>query len=109
MGPNSFQRFKFSGEYYKFVLKERGSDVDVEYYFVKKINMTTDLDDRMNVTFKFNEPVAIGSVITNVRDSANNLILDETAWQTQSLTPVFNPFGEIEFYRARAVIFEGDL
>lgn len=109
MGPNAFNRFKFSGDYYKFVIKEKGSDVEVEFYFAKKIFLTADLDDRANLTLRFGEPVEVGSLIANIRDANGNLLMDETVWQTQSLSPVVNVFGQVEFYRCRAIEFQGEL
>jgi hypothetical protein len=108
MRPNAFQRYKYSGEYYKFVLIENGTEVDVEFYFSKNILLVADLDDNQRLTLKFKEPIPVGSLIANIKDSNNELILDDTVWQTQSLTPVFNVFNSVDYYRSRAIPFQED-
>jgi hypothetical protein len=61
------------------------------------------------LTIKTEEPIAIGCLIANIKDTDGNLILDDQIWQVTTLVPVFNAFNAIESYRSRATKFQGEL
>lgn len=109
MNPNGFERYKYSGDFYNFVVEEIGDQINVEYFYAGKIFLKADLDDNQRITFKTEEPLPIGSLVANVKDSNGNLILDDLIWQISTLSPVFSPFNSIQFYRSRATVFQGEL
>lgn len=109
MQPNAFQRYKYSAEYYRFVVEEKGTELDISYFLGGTVFMSLDLDDNQRVTIKTEEPLPIGTLIRNIRDSKNNLVLDDMVWQTQTLTPVVDNFNNIVFYRSRASKYQGEL
>ena len=109
MKPNAFQRLKYSGEFYNFVIEEKGSEIEINYFYSGNIALMTDLDDNQRLNVKTKEPIPIGSLIRNIKDANGNLVLDDMIWQTQSLSPVFDVFNNIIFYRSRASKFQGDL
>lgn len=109
MKPNAFLRFKYSGEYYKFVVYDQGDEAQIDYYYGGIVSLTVDLDDNQRVTFKTEEPLPIGSLIANVKDSNGNLILDDVVWQIQTLAPVMNNFNSVAYYRSRAIKYQGEL
>jgi hypothetical protein len=109
MKPMAYNRNKYSGQLYKFVRETIGDTSAVSYYFVGDIALTAGLDISGRMLIRCDEPIAIGSVIANIKDSNNNLILDDTSWQINNLEPVLNAFNNIESYRMRAVKFQGTL
>jgi hypothetical protein len=109
MKPMAYNRHKYSGELYKFVRKVIGDTTTLEYYFVGNIAITSGLDVSGRMIIKCDEPIQIGSVISNIKDSNGNLILDDIAWQINNLEPILNAFNNIESYRMKAVKFQGTL
>lgn len=109
MKPHGFLKYKYSGEYYKFVVIENGTDIEIEYYASGTVSFRLDIDDNQRLTLKTEEPLPIGSLIANIRDSSNNLVLDDMVWQTQTLSPILDVFNNIVFYRSRASMFQGEL
>lgn len=109
MKPFTIARHKFSGDLYKFVRKQVGSNTVVEYYYAKKVNITAGLDQSNRMTIRGDEPLAIGFLIKDIKDSNNNLILSDTVWQISSVQPVLNAFNAIDSYTMKAVKYQGDL
>jgi hypothetical protein len=109
MKPFTIARHKFSGDLYKFVRKQVGSNNVIEYYYSKNINITAGLDQSNKMTIRANEPLAIGFLIQNIKDSNDNLILSDTVWQISSVQPVLNAFNTIDSYTMKAVKYQGEL
>ena len=109
MKPNAFQRYKYSGDYYQFVIDEVGDTINIEYFYSGVIYLQADLDDNQRMTFKTDEPLPIGSLVANIKDANGDLILDDMVWRVETLSPVFNPFNSIENYRSRASKYQGEL
>jgi hypothetical protein len=109
MKPMTIARHKFSGELYKFVRRQVGSNTELEYYFAKPIKVTAGLDSSNKMTIRCDEPLAIGFLLRNIKDSNGNLILSDSVWQISSLQPVLNAFNTIESYSMKAVKYQGTL
>lgn len=109
MKPMAYSRNKYSGELYKFVSNIIGDSSELKYYFVGNILITAGLDSSGRMTIRCDDPVQIGSLISNIKDSNGTPILDDTIWQTIALEPVMNAFNNIDSYRLRAVKFQGTL
>lgn len=109
MKTSAFQRYKYSGDLYKFVKKQVGDSLKTEYYFVDQVLIIAGIDKTQKMTIRSEEPFAIGSLIANIKDANNNLILDDTIWQISNLQPILNAFGIVESYRMTAVKFQGTI
>lgn len=109
MKPMTIARHKFSGDLYKFVRKQVGSNSVVEYHYAKRINITAGLDQNNKMTIRCDEPLAIGFVINNIRDANGELILSDSAWQISTVQPVLNAFNTVESYIMKAVKYQGEL
>lgn len=109
MKPITTPRHKYSGELYKFIRKQQGSETVLEYYFAKKINIIAGLNDKNKMSIKCDEPLAVGFLIKDIVDNNNNLILADTVWQIDSLVPVLNAFNTIDSYRMTAVKYQGTI
>ena len=109
MKPLAYTRHKYSGELYKFVRSAVGSTSSVSYYFVGNIFLTAGLAKTGQLTIRSDQPVAIGSLIANIKDSTGNLILDDTVLQISALEPVLNAFNNVEGYRMSAVKYQGTI
>lgn len=109
MKPMAYTRHKYSGELYKFVRKATGTTNQIEYYFVGLISLTAGVDKVGRMTIRMEEPLPVGSLIANIRDTDNQLILDDIVWQITNIEPILNAFNNIESYRLRAVQFQGTL
>lgn len=109
MKPLAYTRHKYSGELYKFVRTIVGTTSSLSYYFVGNISLTAGLAKTGQLTIRSDQPVAIGSLIANIKDSDGNLILDDSIWQISGLEPVLNAFNTIEGYRMKAVKYQGTL
>ena len=109
MKPMGYNRHKYSAELYKFVRETVGDTSTIKYYYVGNIALTAGLGLTGRMTIRTDEPIAVGSVVSKIKDAAGNLILDDTAWQISALEPVLNAFSTIESYRLKAVIFQGQL
>ena len=109
MKPISTPRHKYSGELYKFIREQQGSESTLKYYFAKKINITAGLNDKNKMSIKCDEPLAIGFLIKDIIDNNDNLILADTSWQIDSLLPVLNAFNTIDSYRMTAIKYEGTI
>lgn len=109
MNPNAFKRYKYSADFYNFLVEEVGDDIKVNYFYAGKIFLTADLDDNQRITFFSKEPLPIGSLVANVKDARGDLILDDLIWQIATLSPIFDVFNSIQNYRSRATVFQGEL
>jgi hypothetical protein len=109
MKPLAYSRYKYSGEFYKFVRTTVGSTSSLSYYFVGNIALTAGLAKTGQLTIRADQPIAIGSLIANIKDSNGNLILDDAIWQISGLEPILNAFNTIEGYRMKAVKYQGTL
>lgn len=109
MQPMAYGRHKYSGELYKFVRETVGSNSTVKYYFSRSIALTAGVDKSGRMTIKTDEPIALGSLIANIKDANGNPILDDMIWQVNGLEPILNAFSNIESYRLRAVKFQGTI
>jgi hypothetical protein len=109
MKPLGYQRFKYSGEYYKFVRKDVGDTSTLEYYFVGNLAIIAGIDTSGKLIVRCEQPIPIGSLIANIRDTDNNLILDDSVWQISSLQPVLNAFNTVEHYTMKTVKYQGTL
>lgn len=109
MKPMTIARHKFSGELYKFVRRQVGSNSEIEYYFAKPISLTAGLDQSNKMTIRCDEPLAIGFLIKDIKDANGNLILGDSVWQISTLQPVLNAFNTIESYLMKAVKYQGTI
>ncbi len=109
MKPLAYNRHKYSADFYKFVRETVGTTSSLKYYFVGNIFLTAGLAKTGQLTIRSDQPVAIGSLIANIKDSSNNLILDDTVWQISALEPILNAFNNVEGYRMRAVKYQGTI
>lgn len=105
----AFQRNKYSAELYKFVRETVGDTSTLKYYFAGNIAVTAGIDNTNRMTIRTDQPIQIGSLVSNIRDSSGNLILDDMIWQTSTLEPILNSFNNVESYRMRAVKFQGTI
>lgn len=109
MQPMAYNRNKYSAELYKFVRETVGSNSVLKYYFSETISLTAGVDKSGRMTIKTDEPIALGCLVANIKDSNGNLILDDMIWQINGLEPILNAFNSIESYRHRAVKFQGTI
>lgn len=109
MKPLAYQRNKYSGELYKFVIDTVGDTTTTNYYFAGNLAITAGIDKTGKMTIRCDQPIQIGSLIANIKDSNNNLILDDAIWQISNLEPILNAFNNVESYRMRAVKYQGTL
>lgn len=109
MKPMTIARHKYTGDLYKFVSKPVGDSRVLEYYFSKKINVTAGLDSANRMTIRCDEPLTLGFIIKDIKDSNGNLILSDIAWQINSIQPVMNAFNAIDSYTMKADKYQGVL
>jgi hypothetical protein len=109
MKPMTISRHKFTGDLWKFVRRPVGSESELEYYFAKSIEVTAGLDPSNRMTIRCKEPLALGFIVKNIKDSDGNLILSDIAWQIVSTQPVLNAFNSIDSYTMKAVKYAGTL
>lgn len=107
MKPLAYTRYKYSGEYYKFVREDIGDTSTLKYYFVGNIAIIAGIDANNKLTIRCEQPIPIGSLIANIKDSDGSLILDDSVWQISSLQPVLNAFNTIEHYTMKTVKYQG--
>lgn len=109
MKPLAYTRHKYSGDFYKYVRETVGDTSTLKYYFVGNVALTAGVDKTGRMTIRTDQPIAVASLIANIKDSDGNLILDDTIWQISNLEPVLNAFNNVEGYRLRAVKFQGTI
>lgn len=107
MQPAAFIRYKYSGDFYKFVREVVGDTTTVKYYYVGNIALSAGIDTAGRLSIRCDQPVPIGCLIANIKDADGNLILDDQVWQISSLQPVLNSFNTIESYQMKTVKFQG--
>lgn len=107
MKPAAFIRYKYSGDFYKFVREVVGDTTTVKYYYVGNIALSAGIDTAGRLSIRCDQPIPIGCLIANIKDADNNLILDDQVWQISSLQPVLNSFNTIESYQMKTVKFQG--
>jgi len=104
-----FQRHKYTADFYKFSRETVGDTSTVNYYFVGKIPVTFGINANNQSTVRCDEPLPIGCLLSSIKDSNNNLILDDLIWQVTNLQPVTNAFGTVESYTMKVVKYQGTL
>lgn len=104
-----FQRYKYSGDVYKFVTDAEGMTSTKKYYFAGKISLTIGIDRTQKMVIRCEQPFALGTLISNIKDTNGNQILDDTVWQISNLQPILNAFGSLESYRMTCVKFQGTI
>jgi hypothetical protein len=109
MKPAAFLRYKYSGEFYKFVRKNVGTTSTVEYYFVDNIALSVGIDTAGRLSIRCDQPLPVGSLVANIKDADGNLILDDQVWQISTLKPVLNSFNSIESYQMKTTKYQGNL
>jgi hypothetical protein len=109
MQPTAFTRYKYSGDFYKFVRESVGDTTTVKYYFVDNIAISAGIDTAGRLSIRCDQPIPIGCLIANIKDADGNLILDDQIWQISSLQPVLNSFNTIESYQMKTVKYQGTL
>lgn len=107
MQPTAFIRYKYSGDFYKFVREVVGDTTTVKYYYVGNIALSAGIDTAGRLSIRSDQPLPIGCLIANIKDADGNLILDDQVWQISSLQPVLNSFNTIESYQMKTVKFQG--
>jgi hypothetical protein len=107
MQPASFIRYKYSGDFYKFVREVVGDTTTIKYYYVGNIAISAGIDTAGRLSIRSDQPIPIGCLIANIKDADGNLILDDQVWQISSLQPVLNSFNTIESYQMKTVKFQG--
>lgn len=107
MQPAAFIRYKYSGDFYKFVREVVGDTTTVKYYYVGNIALSAGIDTAGRLSIRCDQPIPIGCLIANIKDADNNLILDDQVWQISSLQPVLNSFNTIESYQMKTVKYQG--
>lgn len=109
MKANAFMRYKYSGDLYKYVIKTTGDSQTQEYYFSKRIPLKASLELGGTLRLKTEEPVLVGSLISNIKDISGNPILDDQVWEITGVEPIVNAFSTVEEYRIRAIKYAGEL
>ena len=109
MKPRAYSRHKYSGELYKFVRETVGDTTTLKYYFAGIFSLTAGVNKTGQMTIRADQPLQIGSLLKDIKDANNNLILDDTIWQISNLEPIMDAFNTIESYRMRAVKYQGTL
>ena len=107
MQPAAYIRYKYSGDFYKFVRETVGDSTNVKYYYVGNIALSAGIDTAGRLSIRCDQPIPIGCLIANIKDADGNLILDDQVWQISSLQPVLNSFNTIESYQMKTVKFQG--
>jgi hypothetical protein len=107
MQPTAFIRYKYSGDFYKFVREVVGDTTTVKYYYVGNIALSAGIDTAGRLSIRSDQPLPIGCLIANIKDADGNLILDDQVWQISSLQPVLNSFNTIESYQMKTVKYQG--
>jgi hypothetical protein len=109
MQPAAFNRHKYSGKLYKFVIKQIGSNQVAEYYFSKTIQLTAGIDQGQRLNIVTDEPMLIGYLIADIKDRSNNPIFGDMIWQISTANPLLNAFGNVDAYKSRATKYQGSL
>ena len=95
----AYQRYKYTGDLFKSIKSIVGDAETFSFYFVGTITLTIGMNDTGRMIVRCSQPIAIGSIISKIKDAKNDLILDDISWQITGLQPVLNAFGNVEEYR----------
>ena len=109
MKSNAFNRYKYSGDLYKYVTVNKGETITQEYFFAKRIPLKASLQLNGSLMLKAEQKIEVGSLVSNIKDGDGNSILGDQVWETTGLEPIVNSFSAIEEYRIRAIKFAGIL
>lgn len=109
MRSNAYKRDKYTAEFYKFIVKNEGSEPTIEYYFVNNVSLTVVVDDNNRLNIRSSEPFPIGTLLKNIKDADGNLVLDDMVWRVETLVPVQSPFNTVESYRSRLTKYQGNV
>lgn len=109
MKPAAYQRHKYSGDLYKYVVKQVGSEEIVEFYFTETIPLTAGIDANQRLNINTDEPMAVGYLLANIKDRNGTPILGDMIWQISTSSPLLNAFGNVDSYRSRAIKYQGEI
>lgn len=109
MKTSAYQRYKYTGDVYKYVRKVVGDTSTLEYYFTGTVPILVGVDKTQRMIIRCEQPFELGTVITNIKDSNNEPILEGTSWSINNLQPIFNSFNTVESYRMAATKYQGTL
>jgi hypothetical protein len=109
MKTSAYQRYKYSADVYKFVRKTVGDTSTIDYYFAGTVPVQTGVDKTQRMIIRCEQPFDLGTILLNVKDANDELILGDTKWQINNLQPIFNSFGTVESYRMTAVKYQGTI
>lgn len=105
----AYQRYKYTADVYKVYSETVGDELISKYYFSNKILLSINLRNNAKLIVRSQEPLPIGTIIANLKDSDNNLVLDDTLFQITGLQPVMNCFNSIEEYSMTTAKWNGTL
>lgn len=109
MKPSAFTRYRYSGDLYKYVVKNVGSQEVVEFYFAETIPLTATIDANQRVHISTDEPMTVGNLIANIKDRSGNLLLTDMVWQISTAGPIVDAFGNVDHYSCRVIKFQGEI
>lgn len=107
MKTSAYQRYRYTGDVYKFVRESVGDSSTLKYYYAGTIQLLLGTDKTQRTIVRAEQPLALGTVVANIKDASGALILDGTNWQINNLQPIFNAFGTVESYRMAATKYQG--
>ena len=109
MKTSGFQRYKYTADVYKFVRETIGDTSTLKYYFAGTVNLLAGLDRTQRMIIRCEQPFELGTILSNIKDSNNAEILENTNWQINNLHPIFNAFNTVESYRMAAIKYQGEI
>jgi hypothetical protein len=109
MKTSAHQRYKYTGDVYKFVRETVGDTSTVKYYFAGNVSIQVGNDKTQRTIIRCKQPFDLGTIITNIIDANGNPILDGKSWQINNLQPIYNSFGSVESYRMAATKYQGTI
>jgi hypothetical protein len=109
MKTTGYQRYKYTGDLYKFVREVIGDTSTLKYYFAGTVTLIAGIDKTQRMIIRSEQPFALGTIISNIKDATGSLILENTNWQINNLQPILNSFGVVESYRMTAIKYQGTL
>lgn len=109
MKTSAHQRYKYTGDVYKFVREIVGSNSTIKYYFTGTVSIQVGNDKTQRTIIRCEQPFDLGTIITNIKDANGDPILDGKSWQINNLHPIYNAFGSVESYRMAATKYQGTI
>jgi hypothetical protein len=79
MKPLAYIRHKYTGDFYKYVRETVGDTSTLKYYFVGNVALTAGIDKTGRMTIRTDQPVAVGSLIANIKVLIAEIKID---WKT---------------------------